>query len=114
MSRGAGDLVHRFAFDERADADRGDGVSEGEWEERFQVRAGVTHIRGGEAVLASRLEGQHVQVVYVRSSSQSRSVSTSWRLRDVRTGDIFNIRDITPTQDRQWIDFLCQSGVNPG
>jgi hypothetical protein len=65
--------------------------------------------------MAARLEGQHSQVIFVRSFPQTtRSVTTDWRVRDVRTGDTFNIRDITPTDDRQWLDFLCQKGVADG
>jgi len=50
-------------------------------------------------------------------------VDTDWRVRDVRGGEFvngewvgpeFNIRDVTPTNDRQWLDFLCQSGVASG
>jgi hypothetical protein len=38
-------------------------------------------------------------------------VTTDWRVRDVRTGTIYNIRDITPSDDRAFLDFLVQSGV---
>ena len=112
--RSSGDLYHRFAFDRRIKSDDGYGNTVSDWQEAFQVRAGVTHIRGGEAVMAGRLEGQHTQVVFVRASSETRGVTTDWRARNVRTGETFNIRDITPTTDRLWIDFLCQSGVTNG
>jgi head-tail adaptor len=121
--RSAGDLFHRVAFDKREEIDRGDGVFVGQWVEQFQVRAGFAHLRGGESVMADRLQGQHTQVIFVRSSSQTRAVDTDWRVRDVRRGEFvngewvgpeFNIRDVTPTTDRQWLDFLCQSGVASG
>ncbi|UXS00831.1 head-tail adaptor protein [Agrobacterium tumefaciens] len=112
--RSAGDLFHRVAFDKREEIDRGDGVSVGQWIEQFQVRAGFAHLRGGESVMADRLQGQHTQVIFVRSSSETRQVSTDWRARDVRSGVEFNIRDVTPTSDRLWLDFLCQSGVASG
>jgi head-tail adaptor len=112
--RTAGDLFHRFAFDERVEADRGDGVKVGAWEERFQRRAGIAHLRGGESVMAARLQGSHTQVVFVRTCSQTRQIDTAWRIRDVRTGEVFNIRDITPSDDRQWIDVLGQSGGASG
>lgn len=112
--RSAGDLFHRVAFDKREEIDRGDGVFVGQWVEQFQVRAGFVHLRGGESIMADRLQGQHTQVIFVRSSSQTREVDTDWRVRDARTGTEFNIRDVTPTNDRQWLDFLCQSGVASG
>lgn len=112
--RSAGDLFHRVAFDKREEIDRGDGVFVGQWVEQFQVRAGFAHLRGGESVMADRLQGQHTQVIFVRSSSETRQINTDWRVRNVRTGVEYNIRDITPTDNRQWLDFLCQSGVATG
>ncbi|MDX3929249.1 MAG: phage head closure protein [Shinella sp.] len=109
--RSAGDLYHRVAFDKRETVDRGDGVKVGSWVEQFSVRAGFTHLRGGESVMAGRLQGKHTQVITVRASSQTREVGADWRVRDVRSGIAFNIRDITPTNDRAWLDFLCESGV---
>lgn len=131
-SRSAGDLFHRFAFDHRVEVDRGDGVTVGKWQEQFQARAGVINLRGGEAIIAGRLQGQHSQIVFIRSSAAARLATTEWRARDVRTGAIvdaasgdmvdgkrwtgvsFNIREIVLSDDRMWLDFLCQSGVAAG
>lgn len=107
----AGDLVYRVAFDVKGTAQDGAGGTTTAFTEQFQCRAGFIHLRGGETVQAARLEGQHPQVIRVRSSSLTRGVGTDWRIRDVRTGAVFNIRDITPGLDRQFIDFLCQKGV---
>lgn len=130
--RSAGDLVHRYAFDRRVDIDRGDGVTVGKWEEQLNVRAGVIPIRGGEAVIAGRLQGRSVQVVFIRASSLSRQISTDWRMRDVRTGEIvddpkgdmvdgkkwtgvsYNVLEITISNDRAWVECLGQSGGADG
>jgi SPP1 family predicted phage head-tail adaptor len=114
--RSAGDLDQRVAFDKREETNDpdDDGNYVGKWVEQFQCSAGFIHLRGGESVLASRLQGQHVQVIFVRACSQTRTVTTDWRIRDVRTGATFNIRDVTPTKDRAWVDFLCQSGGADG
>lgn len=117
--RGAGDLRHRYAFDKRINVKDGFGNLKGSWEQQFDCRAGLFHLRGGEKVMADRLEGHHSQIVFVRMSSLTRLVSTDWRVRDVRAGEFvdgiwkgpsFNIRDVTPTNDRAWLDFLVQSG----
>lgn len=121
--RSASDLFQIVAFDEREEIDRGDGVTVGKWIEKFQIRAGFVHLRGGESVMADRLQGQHTQIIFVRATPKTYQVSTDWRVRDVRSGEFvgddwkgveFNIRDITPSDDRQWLDFLCQSGVASG
>lgn len=121
-----GSLYHSVAFDRRVDgnpdspADYGNTVSE--WQEQFTCRAGFIHLRGGEAVLASRLEGRHTQVIQVRASSSTRALNTEWRARDLNNGSwvgaewigpIYQVKDITPHEDdRAFLDVLCQSGVN--
>jgi SPP1 family predicted phage head-tail adaptor len=113
-SRAASDLKHRVAFDKRAEVDDGYGNTVGTWQEQFKVWAGFTHLRGGETIMASRLQNQHPMVVCVRSSSQTRQVTAEWRMRDLATGEEHNIRDITPTEDREWLDFLTMGGVATG
>lgn len=119
-------LYHRVAFDKRetgnpdSPQDFGNVVSE--WEEQFQCRAGFIHLRGGEAILASRLEGRHSQIIQVRASSETRAITTDWRARDVNNGSwngnvwagpIYHVKDITPhEEDRAFLDILVTSGVN--
>ncbi len=109
--QGAGALIERVGFEEPLTGSDGGGGTLNGFAERFTCRAAYIHLRGGESVLAARLAGQHSQVIRVRSSSQSRAVTTDWRIVDKRTGTAFNIRDATPTADRAYVDFLCQSGV---
>lgn len=111
FSTGAGDLYYRVAFDKKGTASDGAGGTTAAFAEQFQCRAAFIHLRGGETVMAARLAGQHQQIVRVRSSTDSRQVTAGWRVRDVRSGAVFNVRDVTPSTDRMWIDFLCQSGV---
>lgn len=108
---GAGQLYYRVAFEKQTTGSDGAGGTVTGWAEQFQCRAGFTHLRGGESVMAARLQGKHTQVIRVRSSSSTRLVTTDWRVKDARTGDVFNIRDITPTGDRAFLDFLCEKGV---
>lgn len=108
---GAGDLYYRVAFDRRQDLNDGYGNFVAGWQEQFQCRAAYRHLRGGEGVMASRLEGKHTQVITVRASSQTWQITTDWRVRDVRTGEVFNIRDVTVETDRAFIGLLCERGV---
>lgn len=113
----SGDLRERVRFDalveENPDSPIDYGNTESTWAPQFERRANYTHLRGGEAVQAARLEGRHIQVVTVRSDSATRIVSADWRVVDLKTGDIFNVRDVTPTRgaENQFIDFLCEKGV---
>lgn len=108
---GAGDLNYRVAFDERAHVADGYGNTVSDWVEQFQCRAAYRHLRGGESVMAGRLQGKHSQVIIVRASSQTRQVTPEWRVRDARDGTVFNIRDVTAETDRMFISFLCERGV---
>lgn len=112
--RSAGDLRQSVAFEERVELDRGDGTKVGDWVERFSTRAGFVHLMGGESVMAGRLAGRHPQVIFVRAQTAARAVTPEWRIIDKRSGVAFNIRDITPSGNGLWLDFLCESGVNPG
>ncbi|WP_163893244.1 phage head closure protein, partial [Proteus mirabilis] len=77
----------------------------GDWVEQFQCAASIKPKFGTEAVTADRLTGTNTYVVTVRYSSQSKVVTTDWRARNVRTGEILNIRSITdPHEQRQWLE----------
>jgi head-tail adaptor len=113
-SRAAGDLRHRVAFDLRSTIENADGNTLGDWEEQFRTAAGYIHLRGGEAVLAARLQGQHSQVIFTRAFSATREVTAEYRIRDARTGIAYNIRDIVETENRKWMEFTVQSGGADG
>lgn len=120
----ASDLVHSVAFDKRVEENPDSPIDygnvESDWGQQFECRAAFIHMRGGESVLSARLSSQHVQVIRVRASNNTRSATTGWRIRDLHsgvldtngnwTGKEFNIRDIEPSEDRQWLDFLCDTG----
>ncbi len=108
---GAGLLREKVAFDERIEVDDGFGNMEGYFGEVFQTRASFTFLRGGEAVIAARLEGKQPVVVRVRESSETRRIQPDWSIRDLRTGESYAVRSVAPTPDRQWIDVAAEGGV---
>ena len=87
------------------------GNVEAEWVDRGSVKAEPIHVRGGEAVMAGRLQGRHTQIMRVWASALTRSIETDWRVTDARTGAEFAVRDVTVTPDRRWVELLCESGV---
>ena len=108
---GAADLYYRIHCQKRIEQDDGYGNTVGEFQTQFTVRAAYRHLRGGETVIASRLESKHPVVITVRASSQTRQINSDWRLVDARDGTEWAVRDVTPETDRQFITFLCESGV---
>jgi head-tail adaptor len=107
----AGDLDQRVTFGERTIIDDGAGNERGDFADRFTVSAQFVHLRGGESVMAARLDGKHVQVIRVWTSSDTQQVTTDWLVKDARKGTLFNIRDITPARDGSFLDLLCETGV---
>jgi hypothetical protein len=41
-------------------------------------------------------------------------VTSEWRARDLRTEDIYNIREAKLTNDRAFVELLCEKGVAHG
>jgi len=106
---GASSLQHTVTLSSYDEVDDGMGNSYGEWVARLNVHASFKHMNGNETVMAGRLQGRHAQVFRIRASEAARLITTEWKITYRRTD--FNIRDITPTKDRKWLDILAESGV---
>lgn len=111
MAVTAQSLQQSIAFDEPTEVSDGQGGTILGWQERYRCRAHFRFLRGGETVQAARLEGRQPVIVTVRSSSETRQVKTEWHIRDARTGTLYNVRGITPTDDRRFLEILAESGV---
>ena len=116
MSRGAGMLRERVLCQMKGPAtdELGNPVPGGDvWATQFSARAGFQPRNGGEAVIAGRLQGVQPYIVTVRQSSQTRRITTGWRLVDARNEKrIFNVRSVAdPDGKRQWLEMLVEHGV---
>lgn len=110
-ARGAGALVDRVGFQKLGQASDEAGGTISAFAEIFVCRAKIFHMRGGESVIAGRLEGRHTIIIRVRASADARTVTADWRVVDKRSGQVYAVRDVTPSDDRAYIDFLAESGV---
>lgn len=82
----------------------------------FIVSANITPKLGGEDVLAARLTGKGFVNIVVRQSAQTALVTTDWRAKDERSGEIYNVRSvIDPDGGNQrhgfYFEMLCEHGV---
>lgn len=108
----AGSLREKVKCQKRAIVDDGYGNEvSGDFADQFTVSARIKPLRGGESVISQRLQGVHVAVVTVRSSSYTRQITTAWRLINARdTSKVYNIRDVSPDERGAYIDLLCELG----
>lgn len=110
----AGRLRERITFSERetgSGVPDGYGNYEGQWVFRFTVAARKRYLRGGEEVLGQRLQGTQPVLLTVRSSLETRQITTDWRATDARTGEHYNIRTISPGERRDYLDILVEAGA---
>lgn len=111
----AGRLRERLAFERRADIDDGSGNTVGQFQEVFQRAARVQPLKGSEAVQGQRLAGIQPVVISVRCCSMVSQVTTAWRVRDVRSGEIYNLTSSANMDERgKYMDFLATSGGADG
>lgn len=107
----SGKIYHAVALDAPGNTDDGYGGTVDGWTEQFTARAGIMYLKGGEAVQAARLTGTQSAIVTLRASAASRAVKTTWRLRDTRLSRVYNVREVKITDDRKYVELLCESGV---
>jgi head-tail adaptor len=110
----AGSLYHAFAFEKRTESSDGMGNTVSAWSTEFECRAGRMILKGGESIMAARLEGRQPVVLTVRNESRTRQIDTDWRARDLRTNAIYNVRSVQPSEKRDGIELLCEAGVAHG
>lgn len=110
----AGKLYYSFAFDKREDVSDGMGNTRASWAEQFRCSAGKLVMRGGETVMAARLEGRQPVILTVRSETRTKAINSDWRARDVRTGETYNVRSSQHGESRAYIELLCEAGVADG
>lgn len=110
----AGQLRYAIRFERRKDAPDGYGNTISTWQGEYECRADMTWLRGGENVLAARLQGVRTMALMIRDCVAARAITSDFRAVDKRTGDIFNIRSVSPNENRAYIDVLCETGVAHG
>lgn len=104
-NRGAGNLRSKVMFQRRTEDANGDLL--GPFEDVSARAAEIIYLRGGEPVMAQRLQGVQPAVVAVYADSVTRTVTNAWRLIDSNTGQIHEITaPPTITPDRRWVEIL--------
>src|SRR4051794_19649703 len=94
---GAGPLRELLVAENRAAVDDGAGNEvSGPWTEQSRHPASVEARRGGEAVIAGRLQGTVNYLVTARYSAHAAAITTDYRFRDARSGATYAILTAIP------------------
>ena len=112
---GAGGLRDRFTVQrDEAASDWTGHPSAPDWRDQFTVWGNIAFMRGGEAVIAARLTARQPAILTVRASSQTRSILPSDRVKDARTGEIYNIREQprVSKDNRGYLEVLVEAGAS--
>lgn len=110
---GAGSLNGRVTFSRFVSVEDEYGGHAGVWQDQFTAAASITWSRGGETVLAGRLQGKQPAILRIRTSAAARGITPDWRVRDARSGEAYNIRE-KPREERDsrgYLEMLVEAGV---
>ncbi|WP_312529933.1 phage head closure protein [Paracoccus sp. (in: a-proteobacteria)] len=109
----AGDLTKRATFQRPHKEKDADGKVIHTYPEAFTAWVNLKPLRGGESVMASRMQSRSPAIVTFRSSTQARAVTSEWRV--VIDGRIYESKeDPRETQDRALFEMLVEGGGNAG
>ena len=107
-----GQLRECVAFEARAMIDDGMGNPQsGDFAEVYRCAARIMPKMGGETVLASRLTGTQPMLITVRVCEVLKDIGTDWRVRDVRSDVVYNIKSFSnPDEKKKYLELLAVSG----
>lgn len=107
----AGKLRDRVAFDSEQISDDGHGGKTREWIEQCVRSAEFRYLHGVEAKRFGATTGTATIKVCIRACPVTRQITTGWRMRDIRRGIVFNIREVDSLTDRDAIWIIVENGV---
>jgi|SRR5690606_9222131 len=85
-----------------------------DWKDKFTVWGTIEYSRGGETVIAARLTARQPAILTVRNSSDTRQIEPNWRVKDARSGEVYNIREHPreARDNRGYLQMLVEAGVS--
>lgn len=105
----AGQLNKRVAFFSPVETLRSPtGGSKAGWNEEFSAWASVRFLRGGEQVMASRMQGKRPAIITVRKRSEVEQVSLDWTVQF--DGLTYQVRELPkPVDGTALVELLVEA-----
>lgn len=108
----ASDLRDRVRLEKREEVDDGYGGTGSQWVPKFERNACILLSKGGETVIAARLQSIQPALIILRYDVETATITAAWRLIETRSGTAYNIRTVADMERRsRFITMLCESGV---
>lgn len=112
---GAGDLKDTVRFEKHGTtADEYGNPDSGAFSAQVTRRAYVAPMRGGETVIAERMQGLRPTIIMVRFDDETKLITPSWRAVLVKPEggeEIYAIKDAQDIDnDRRWITVIAERG----
>lgn len=108
----ANDMRDRVSLEKHEEIDDGYGNVVGGWVPQFERDACILPSKGGETVIAARLQSIQPALIIVRYDAETSTITPDWRLIELRSGAIYNIRTSADMERRGcWWTMLCEAGV---
>ena len=110
----AGDLRERVELQALVMTPDGGGGYISEYVPQLTAAAAIKVLKAGEEVMQGRLATEQTLVVTLRWQPALADALTTWKLKNVRTGKLYDIKSITPDVRKAWLIFyarrMCCSG----
>lgn len=107
-------MRERVSFDYPVETPDGSGGTETGWSalpDSIERPAEFIYSGGGESVEASRLTGSFAFKVRIRNGAQSKTITSAWRMRDLKRGEIYNVREVDAVTNRAWVYLVVEGGA---
>lgn len=112
MTQG-GDLDYRATFALRETVETDMGGTQDEWVPQFVEWAGVKHLRGGEAVMAARMQSRNPVICVVRNSARARQITSEWRVTLRSRSGVVLVAEVKedprPSEGDAYLEFLAEA-----
>src|SRR5690606_27991555 len=86
----ASNLRDRVSLEKQEEIDDGYGGVTGQWVVQFERDACILLSKGGETVIASRLQSIQPALIIVRFDAETSTITADWRLIETRSGTTYN------------------------
>lgn len=99
---------YRATFEHPVENADADGMVVQRYDARFMDRVELRFLRGGERVMAERLESRTPVIITIRNSLRARQITSEWRaMIDGRTYEMKE--DPRPTENRRDLEILAET-----